>query len=143
MHTNWQSPENEERLRQAAKNNISIAGMCRELGLVDHGGNITTIRRHIVRLDIDVSHQKGQFWNRENYSGPDPRQKASTLRQCLLREHGHICWQCKLSEWQEQPIPLELDHIDGNNTNNELDNLRILCCNCHALTPTFRNRRRV
>jgi hypothetical protein len=41
-----------------------------------------------------------------------------------------------------RPIPLEMDHIDGNNDNNVIDNLRILCSNCHAQTPTFRNRRR-
>jgi len=44
----------------------------------------------------------------------------------------------------DQPIPLELDHIDGNHQNNALDNLRLLCPNCHSLTPTFRgkNKRR-
>lgn len=39
-----------------------------------------------------------------------------------------------------QPIPLELDHIDGNHQNNALQNLRLLCPNCHALTPTFRDK---
>jgi hypothetical protein len=37
-----------------------------------------------------------------------------------------------------QPIPLELDHIDGDAGNNNYDNLRVLCPNCHALTPTFK-----
>lgn len=37
-----------------------------------------------------------------------------------------------------QPIPIELDHIDGNPENNELDNLRLICPNCHAQTPTYK-----
>jgi 5-methylcytosine-specific restriction endonuclease McrA len=39
-------------------------------------------------------------------------------------------------------IPLELDHINGNNGDNRLENLRLLCPNCHALTPTYRSKRR-
>jgi len=41
------------------------------------------------------------------------------------------------------PIPLELDHIDGCRSNNQLQNLRLLCPNCHALTPTYRSKRRI
>lgn len=50
------------------------------------------------------------------------------------------CQCCGLSEWLGEIIPVEIDHIDGNNRNNNLDNLRVLCHNCHALTPTYRGR---
>ncbi len=46
----------------------------------------------------------------------------------------------KLSLWLNKPIPLELHHKDGDNTNNELDNLELLCPNCHALTDNYRGR---
>lgn len=46
------------------------------------------------------------------------------------------CEICSITEWMGQPAPLELDHIDGEHYNNEFENLRILCPNCHALTPT-------
>ena len=36
-------------------------------------------------------------------------------------------------------VPIELDHIDGNSENNSLENLRILCPNCHSLTPTYKS----
>ena len=48
------------------------------------------------------------------------------------------CECCKLTHWLDVLIPLELHHLDGNNTNNELCNLQILCPNCHALTTYYR-----
>ena len=50
------------------------------------------------------------------------------------------CSKCGLSEWQGKPIPLEVHHIDGDSSNNEINNLEFLCLNCHALTDTFRGR---
>lgn len=46
------------------------------------------------------------------------------------------------TEWLGQPIPLELEHRDGNSSNNELENLELLCPNCHAQTYRSRNRKR-
>lgn len=61
------------------------------------------------------------------------------LRVRLLKEGvmEHKCQQCGLLEWNGKPIPLELDHIDGNRFNNNLDNLRMMCPNCHAQTETY------
>lgn len=63
-----------------------------------------------------------------------------TRRKALIYLHGHSCWVCLSSVWQGQPIPLELDHIDGNSENNAEENLRLICPNCHALTPTYKNK---
>ncbi len=54
----------------------------------------------------------------------------------LLKEYGHKCWKCKNTEWNDQPIPLDLEHKDGNGENNSKENIELLCPNCHAQTPT-------
>jgi 5-methylcytosine-specific restriction endonuclease McrA len=63
-----------------------------------------------------------------------------TRRLYLIRHRGHQCECCKNTEWNNQSIPLEIDHIDGNHQNNVLENVRLLCPNCHAQTPTYKNR---
>lgn len=65
-----------------------------------------------------------------------------TLRRYLIKKHGKKCWQCNLEKWLDKDIPLVLDHIDGNSDNNLLPNLRMLCCNCDALTPTYKSKNR-
>lgn len=52
------------------------------------------------------------------------------------------CQICRNTIWNGQPISLELDHINGDSTNNELSNLRLVCPNCHAQTPTYKGKNR-
>lgn len=81
------------------------------------------------------------------YTGPaDPKTVAwdklgrVRRRERLIEEAGFKCSQCG---WDKRRLdggcPLEIDHIDGNHKNNSKENLRVLCPNCHSLTPTFRN----
>lgn len=67
---------------------------------------------------------------------------TDTLRKRLLNESlfDNCCQRCRFTEWQGQPISLELHHIDGDKANNLLSNLTILCPNCHALTDTYRGK---
>jgi hypothetical protein len=58
----------------------------------------------------------------------------------LIELHHGKCQLCELSEWKNQPMPLVLDHIDGDPYNNSLSNLRVICNNCDALEPTFKGR---
>jgi hypothetical protein len=60
------------------------------------------------------------------------------LKRLLIETNGHKCQICNLDSWMNQKIPIEMDHIDGNNENNDLGNLRLLCPNCHAQTPTYK-----
>jgi predicted nucleic acid-binding Zn ribbon protein len=66
---------------------------------------------------------------------------ANTIgKRYLIELHQGKCQICNLSEWMNQPIPLVLDHINGNPYDNSLTNLRVICHNCNAQTPTFAGR---
>ena len=66
---------------------------------------------------------------------------AITAKTWLTKTNKN-CFVCNLSTWNDKPIPLELDHIDGNSTNNILTNLRLICPNCHAQTSTYKGKNR-
>ena len=65
------------------------------------------------------------------------------IRAYLLRTREYRCEDCGLETWKDQPIPLEVDHIDGNPDHNTEENLRLVCPNCHALTDNFKAKARV
>ena len=62
------------------------------------------------------------------------------IRKLLIESKGYKCEECAIESWNNKPICLEVDHIDGNNKNNDLLNLRFLCPNCHSQTNNFRGR---
>jgi len=66
--------------------------------------------------------------------------KFESLRARIILEQDSCCGNCNISEWYGNKITLELDHIDGNNKNNNRENLICLCPNCHSITPTWRGR---
>jgi len=59
------------------------------------------------------------------------------LKRRLIKLRGHRCEKCKLTEWLNSPIPLQLHHMDGNTGNNTEKNGELLCPNCHALTKNY------
>lgn len=63
------------------------------------------------------------------------------IRKYIFTLFNNKCVMCGWSEVNKftNLIPLEIDHIDGNYNNNDLTNLRLLCPNCHSLTPTYKN----
>ena len=63
-----------------------------------------------------------------------------TIYQVLESLFGPACQECGITEHNEKPIKCQVDHINGDSTNNKLDNLRLLCPNCHSQTQTFAGR---
>ena len=64
------------------------------------------------------------------------------LKKYLLDKQDDKCLKCGIKDWCNEPIVFELEHIDGNSTNNVEDNVCLLCPNCHSQTPTFKGANR-
>jgi 5-methylcytosine-specific restriction endonuclease McrA len=64
------------------------------------------------------------------------------VRRALAEKQGSNCSVCGIEDWNGQDITLEVDHKDGNHTNNSIKNLRLICPNCHSQTPTYKNKNR-
>ena len=73
-------------------------------------------------------------------STPFEKLGSENRKRRVLEEQGEKCNHCGLSEWNNLPIVLELEHKDGNNKNNSRDNLECICPNCHSQTKTWRGR---
>jgi hypothetical protein len=136
------------------KESSSIAQVLNKLGLIPAGGNYRTFNRFVKNNNIDTSHFTGMLWSKgktlppkrdiEDYLCIGTKITSHALKQRLIRENifEHKCYICDLREWMGKPIPIELDHINGNHDDNRLENLRIVCPNCHAQTDTYRAKNR-
>ena len=138
-------------LQQAVEACKNWGQVCRKLSVDGSTGMRTHFRRRCLKAGIDFSHFE-RSWNRGKkfpkvdityylkLDGPfitTDRLKKSLLS-CGLKEP--VCEQCGLSEWLGGPVPIDLDHSNGNNRDNRPFNLKILCPNCHAVKT---RRRRV
>lgn len=129
-------------IRIAAQKVYSIAGLLKELNLAVAGGNYANIKRKLQKLKIDCSHWTGMAWNKgQQLKDWSEYTRVANLKPHLIKKRGHKCEKCGRAAWLGVEIPLEVDHKDGDRTNNNEENLELNCCNCHALTPTWRGRK--
>jgi len=144
---------------RAVKESLSYAQVISKLHLRVAGSNYDTVKRKIRELGLDVSHMTGKAWNQgEQYSPLREKQplseilvehstfvNANHLRERLLSEgiKAKRCECCGNSEWLGRPITLELHHVNGIRDDQRLENLMVLCPNCHAMTKNYRGKNKV
>lgn len=143
----------EEEFVAAWNSSRSVAECLRKLDKKDKGGNYRVAAETAEALGLTTEHMTGQGWNLgfmiprparslDEILVEDSKISSSGLRLRLLREgiFEHKCYNCLNTVWQGKPIPLELEHINGSHRDNRIENLTLLCPNCHAQTETYRGK---
>lgn len=139
--------------RDAILASISISQVLKRLNLSPTGANYKGFYIRAENLGCDISHFTGRSWAKGKRVKPRYRctldkiliknskyQNTTVLKKRLIQKKylANICSICGQGpEWNRNPLILQLDHINGNNRDNRIGNLRILCPNCHSQTDTF------
>lgn len=149
--TQW-ARHTEQTLREVVALSTSIKEVVQRLGISPAGGNHTHISRRIAVLGIDTSHfsvrRGGPRGTRGNPLVLGSSQNGRVPGERLRRELRRIgvperCAMCGTGpEWNSKPLRLEVDHINGDWWDNRPENLQLMCPNCHAVTDTYRGRKR-
>ena len=148
-----------EILAEIVKNSTSITEILNSLGFQNKGRNYETLKSRLTFESIDFSHIPLGFNNNLGRKFPEGLKeiplseilvensnynrfnlKKRLIKQKLLLE---VCSSCGLGNvWNGKAISLQLDHINGISNDNRLENLRILCPNCHSQTDNFAGKSR-
>ena len=110
-----------------------------------------TLNKYLIQMGIEYKgNQSGKGrtknyknkWTLEEYLQNSSDIQTNKVKKKILEEgiKEHKCECCGLTTWLNQPIPLELHHIDGDRTNNKIENYQLLCPNCHAFTDSYRGK---
>lgn len=134
-----------EELEQIVQESKSYREVLAKLGYATAGGNNNkTLKKRLKEYNISVDHfsiggQKGITRTEENVFCKDSTATQATLRRWFVKGEyiPYQCDCCGISEWQGKELALQLDHINGDNHDNRLENLHWLCPNCHSQTDTF------
>lgn len=147
----------ELQLRNAVKESKSYRNVIKILGLIPAGGNYDQVKKYIKEYDISTEHFTGMLWNKGLKFDFKPKreleeilQKNITYQSFKLKKRLFLAKikepKCEICSWAQKSVdgrvPLELDHINGDRHDNRLENLRILCPNCHSLQITHRGKNR-
>lgn len=139
------------------KNSKSIGEILRFFNLSNKGGNSNTVKRRILEENIDFSHitlgkysNKGKTFSREktplenvcikNSTFNKTHLKKRLIKENILENKCSICGQLPI--WNNQKLVLQLDHKNGISNDHRIENLSLLCPNCHSQTPNFAGRKK-
>lgn len=132
----------------------TIAEALRRLDLTPRGSNYKTFKRYVNAFGVDISHFVGARHSNRGSLLKAIRNKQKPLSEILVENSGYNssalkkrlikenvlpyeCARCKINSWQNDPLSLHLDHINGNPIDHRISNLRFLCPNCHSQTDTY------
>lgn len=133
-------------IKKAVKESVNLTEVLEKIGVPRRGNNSSTLKRLLKQNKIDYSHftgraryYKNSYIEAKEYLNNTKKIHSNKLKNKLLKENilENKCYNCGITQWQNKPIVLQLHHIDGNNTNNNLENLQLLCPNCHSQTDNY------
>lgn len=127
----------------------------RLLGIPTRGCNYRTLKSKATLYCIDVSHFSTNYGRTNNgkrilknrldeeiFNDTVPIKTASVKREYIERILGIAhCEECGITKWNDKDIVFQLHHKDGNHKNNKLENLILLCPNCHSQTDNYANKK--
>ncbi len=150
-----------EQLEANVKQSTNMRHLLELMGVVPAGGNYKIMYRRLQEWNIDFSHWGTALQRQGHLKGKTHsiHNKTYPLKNILVKDYSggtttyklklrllkanlleKKCYNCNLTEWLGNPIPLELEHINGDNRDNRIENLTLLCPNCHAFTSTYRGK---
>lgn len=135
-----------QRLCDAVAQSISYSETLRNLGIPVAGNNAATLKKKIGQYGIDISHFTFAPRKRQSrhpfafHLTPNSQINRHRLKQGLLGfgYKRNVCEVCGISEWNGRQLAMQIHHKDGDPTNNSLENLMMICPNCHAQTENYR-----
>ena len=137
----------EEKICELAKKCENINQICKIIGKKSTNENYKRIKNILQINNVDIPHFNQNISNNSSSAKKDVKYylvSGSTIAISKLRERiikngikEHKCEKCGRTEWEGEQIPLELHHINGDRLDNRIENLQLLCPNCHTLTDNY------
>ena len=136
----------EEEVKKFVAESFSYKSVAEKMGYNTNTGHyVNDVKKWTEKYNCDVSHFTGCAYNKGNYdysrfTEHSPVKNGKAIRDPLIALRGNVCEKCGNSEWLGEKIVLEVHHINGVRTDNRLENLQLLCPNCHSITDNWKGR---